>query len=72
MKKLVVRSIENDTVDKICYRYFGRAGAVTEQTLELNRHIADAGPVLPAGTAIVLPDSAGGDHSVSASTKLWD
>lgn len=45
-----VRSIEGDTVDKICYRYLGATGEITEQVLDSNPHLAALGPVLPNGT----------------------
>ncbi|MGI2025574.1 tail protein X [Shewanella glacialipiscicola] len=66
-----VRSIEGDTVDKICYRYFGATGNHTEQVLDTNPHLAAIGPVLPNGTVVILP------VQVTAPTQsnfiqLWD
>lgn len=50
-----VHSIEGDTVDKICYRYLGATGEITEQVLDSNPHLAALGPVLPNGTVVQLP-----------------
>lgn len=35
-----VRSIEGDTVDKICYRYLGATAEITEQVLDANPQLA--------------------------------
>ncbi|MGL4734379.1 MAG: tail protein X [Enterovibrio sp.] len=70
MKQFVVRSVEGDTIDAICYRYFGRTGSITEQVLEINPHIADAGPALPVNTTVRLPVTT---VAVRTSvTTLWD
>jgi phage tail protein X len=50
-----VRALQGDTVDLMCWRYYGRTTGVTEQVLEANRGLARLGPVLPAGTAVVMP-----------------
>lgn len=66
-----VRSMQGDTVDLICWRYFGRTAGVVEQVLDLNRGLAGLGPVLPIGTLITLPQ-----QPAQAGTKrivqLWD
>lgn len=58
MTGTIIYSIEGDTADKICQRYYGRTAGVTEQLLQHNRHLAALGPVLPTGTAIQLPEQA--------------
>lgn len=66
----VIRSIEGDTVDKVCHRVFGRTAGVTEQVLALNPGLAGKGPVLPNGTPITLPE-----HVATPTKKtlsLWD
>ncbi len=68
---MVVKSLQGDTVDLICWRYYGRTAGVLEQVLDFNRGLADLGPVLPMGTLITLPP-----QPVQAGTKrivqLWD
>ncbi|MDP3579150.1 tail protein X [Methyloversatilis sp.] len=53
-----VRTMQGDTVDLVCWRFYGRTTGVTEQVLEANRGLAQLGPVLPAGTAVVMPSIA--------------
>lgn len=67
----IVRANQNDTVDAICYRVFGRTGAVTEQVLELNPGLADLGPILPQGTAVTLPDIVQQPQRTDT-VQLWD
>lgn len=50
-----VRAVQGDTVDLLCWRHYGRTAGVTEQVLEANRGLAAFGPVLPAGTAVLMP-----------------
>lgn len=63
---------DGETVDALCWRVLGRTGAVTEQVLELNRGLADLGPVLPAGTVVILPEPQALAVPVRETVKLWD
>lgn len=65
-----VHSIQGDTVDMICQRYYGRTSGVTEQVLEENPGLSDLGPILPIGTAVNLPDQAKPAHKKTV--NLWD
>lgn len=49
------RADQGDTLDLICWRYYGRTAGVVEQVLEANPGLADLGEVLPVGTLINLP-----------------
>lgn len=66
-----VRSVEGDTVDKICQRYLGQTADIAEQVLDTNRHIAALGPVLPANTELQLPMQPISAPQV-AFINLWD
>lgn len=61
-----------ETVDAICWRTLGRTRNVTEQVLALNPGLAAKGPKLPAGTVVVLPDTAALAPAVSETVHLWD
>lgn len=50
-----VRTQQGDTLDKICYRFYGHTRGVTEIALAANPGLAEYGPVLPVGLEIVLP-----------------
>lgn len=65
------RTQQNDTVDTLCWRYYGRTAGVVEAVLDANPGLASYGAVLPAGLLITLPDiqtSAPERQMVS----LWD
>lgn len=61
---------ENDALDLICARHYGRQAGVVEQVLEANPDIAAVAHRLPIGLEITLPDIVvgGGLQTV----KLWD
>lgn len=47
---------EDDVLDAIAYRHYGRHQGTTEAVLKANRGLASYGLVLPAGLAIILPE----------------
>lgn len=65
-----LRSIQGDTVDRICQRVYGRTAGVTEQVLTANPGLADLGPILPMGTLLTLPDQV--PQAESPTLQLWD
>lgn len=65
-----IRSIQGDTVDRICQRVYGRTAGVTEQVLIANQGLADLGPILPMGTLITIPEQA--PQAESPMLQLWD
>ena len=67
-----VRTHQNDTVDQLCWRHLGKTERVVEATLELNPGLAAAGPILPAGMAINLPDHATMPAATRPTVNLWD
>ncbi|MDP5672882.1 tail protein X, partial [Pseudomonas aeruginosa] len=46
---------QSDTVEAICWRYYGRTAGVTEAVLEANHGLADHGPTLPPGLKVTMP-----------------
>lgn len=67
----VIRATQNETLDAICWRHYGRTNGVVEQVLEANPRLADAGPIIPMGTLITLPPAppAREDRQI---IQLWD
>ncbi|MGO2507151.1 MAG: tail protein X [Psychrobacter alimentarius] len=53
----VVSTLQGDTVDLICLRYFGFTGGVTEQVMSLNPQLANYDLILPQLIDIKLPDA---------------
>ncbi|EMR7683544.1 tail protein X [Yersinia enterocolitica] len=59
-----------DTVDAMCWRYYGRTEGVTEKVLAANPGLADIGPVLPHGYPVEMPEVCA---AVTTQTlQLWD
>ena len=68
-----VRSRQGDTVDALCWRELGATTSVVEAVLELNRDLADLGPVLPTGTLVRLPERSATTSTPTLPTQqLWD
>lgn len=68
---LQYRTSEGDTADSIAWSHYGRQdGMVVEQLISANPGLADAGPVLPAGLLVTLPDITA--DLASQGVKLWD
>jgi len=65
-----VFSRQGDTVDLVLWRHRGRTAGLTEQVLASNPGLADHGPLLPAGVAIMIP--ATNPAPVRETVKLWD
>jgi len=63
---------QGDTLDLICWRELGRTAAVVEQCYELNRGLAEAGPILSEGTPVVLPDPPATAAAPRETVNLWD
>ena len=61
---------DEDVLDEICWRRYGREDAVPA-VLAANPRLADAGPVLPAGVLIVLPDLPRASWALPAE-RLWE
>ena len=54
---VAVRANQHDTVDALCWRYYGRTAGVTEAVLEANPGLADHGPLLPQGLVVNMPEA---------------
>lgn len=68
---MLVRTLQNDTVDAVCWRHLGTTRDVVEQTLELNPGLAEHGTVLPHGLLIELPERQNAP-APKPTTSLWD
>ena len=67
---MYIRSIQGDTIDLICYRYYGKTAGVTEQVIEANPALVNIGPILPNGTEVYLPEQTATAEKTTIS--LWD
>ncbi|WP_406819225.1 tail protein X [Pseudomonas sp. KnCO4] len=51
-----LRTQQNDTVDALCWRHYGRTAGVVEAVLDANPGLADRGAVLQGGVLVNLPE----------------
>ncbi|WP_192457709.1 tail protein X [Musicola keenii] len=65
-----VIATQNDTVDLLCWQYYGKTSGVTEAVYAANPGLCDVGPLLPAGTVIILPDDT--VAALRDTVQLWD
>lgn len=65
------RTQQNDTVDALCWRHYGRTAGVVEAVLDANPGLADKGPTLSAGLLVTLPEqqTAAPEQQM---VSLWD
>lgn len=62
---------ENDALDLICVRHYGRQAGAVEHVLSANPDIAAVAHRLPVGVSIVLPDIAASGQGQQM-VRLWD
>lgn len=67
---MIVIALQGDTVDAICWRYFGATRGVTEEVYRINSGLAETGPVLNQGQPVILPDVA--PPQEKKLIQLWD
>ncbi|GLX14730.1 tail protein X [Pseudomonas straminea] len=65
-----LRANQNETLDALCWRHYGRTAGVVEAVLEANPGLADLGPNLPQGHTVTLPESA--PQPEQQAVTLWD
>ncbi|HCD4504028.1 tail protein X [Phytobacter diazotrophicus] len=61
---------QDDTLDAICDRHYGRTEGVFETVLAANPGLAELGAVLPHGAAVELPEIQAA--AVRETVNLWD
>ncbi|HBA9511447.1 TPA: phage tail protein [Escherichia coli] len=55
---MIVTARQGDTVDALCWQYFGVTRGITEEVFRINPGLAETGPVLRQGQVVILPDVA--------------
>lgn len=61
---------DGDMLDAVCMEHYGRTTGAVEAVLEANPGLADLGPVLDAGTVLILPELS--DPEPEQGLSLWD
>ncbi|MGJ8518188.1 tail protein X [Carnimonas bestiolae] len=64
-------SQQGETLDALCYR-LGIDSSLVVTVYELNRGLADLGPVLPQGMLVNMPDTIAPKRSAKTVINLWD
>lgn len=67
----IVRAHQNEPLDALVHRHFGRTAGIVEQVLQINPGLADLGPRLPQGTPVRLPELPE-TPTTAPSVSLWD
>ena len=66
-----ITAIQNDTIDSICWREYGRSSGVVEMVLEANLIIFYFFVFIPMGTQVLLPDIET-PQQTKQTIQLWD
>lgn len=61
---------QNETLDALIWRHYGRTPGLTEQVLQVNPGLADYGPFLPHGLAVELPELT--QTAIKQTLQLWE
>lgn len=67
---MIIYAQQGDTVDQICWRYYGRTQQAVERVYDANPGLAESGPVLMHGCEVTLPDLP--ESSADETVNLWD
>lgn len=63
---------QGDTLDLLLHRDAGLGPAALELVLAANPGLAALGPMLPVGTAVLVPDAATAAPATRPLLQLWD
>ncbi len=66
-----VTAVQGDTIDLICWRYYGQTSGVVEQVLEANPALASQDANLEMGTQVILPNIEL-QQQIKQTVNLWD
>lgn len=64
---------DGDTLDRVMWlAYETQSDDLLNGLLEANPGIADDGPVLSAGTVVIIPDADTTETATTSEVRLWD
>ena len=66
----IYRTKDGDTLDYICWKYYGQQSGAVEAVLEANPNLSEIGPVYSAGLRITLPKIKAKNTPIEV--RLWD
>lgn len=62
---------DGDTLDYICWKFYGKEAGAVEYVLEANAGLSAFGPIYEAGMTIDLPDLPPAEDT-ETTLSLWD
>lgn len=65
-----IRTQQNESVDALCWRHYGRTQAAVEAVLQANPGLARRGLILPQGLLVTMPTLSAPPPKTTVS--LWD
>lgn len=65
-----IRTTQGETVDALCWRYYGRTQGAVEAVLLANPGLASHGLLLPQGLLVLMPELPA--PAPKPMTTLWD
>lgn len=67
---MVIFALQNETVDAIAYRIFGKTKGIVEQIYLLNPSLCELSAQLPMGTRVIIPETV--SEPQKKQINLWD
>lgn len=67
---MIYTTKDNETLDYICWKYYGKSSGYVERVLEANKHLAEEPANLSAGIKINLPEISEPENNQKI--KLWN
>lgn len=65
-----IRTQQNESVDALCWRHYGRTQGAVEAVLQANPGLARQGLILPQGILVLMPTLSAPPPKTTVS--LWD
>ena len=67
---VAIRANQNETVDALCWRHYGRTRGAVEAVLQANPGLASCGLILPQGILVLMPTLPA--PAPKPTVSLWD
>lgn len=72
MAEQTVRTRQGDTIDAVCWRYYGATKGHVEAVFAANPGLSELPPILPSGTLLTMPEAVAAATPSKTITNLWD
>lgn len=66
-----VMAMQNETVDAICFRVYGKTKGMSELVFKANQGLAEHGVILPTGLMVDMPQASQVTEATNI-VQLWD